>query len=81
MSALGQKRDITSDIAMSALRPIATCVAESERPLPCARARVRARKGAAVRTPLTTMGKYLVPGTPLGEHTAAEIRQIVTNLH
>ena len=29
-----------------------------------------------------TKGKYLVPGTPLGgEHTAAEIRQIVTNLH
>jgi predicted dinucleotide-binding enzyme len=28
------------------------------------------------------MGKYLVPGTPLGgEHTAAEIRRIVTNLH
>jgi short subunit dehydrogenase-like uncharacterized protein len=28
------------------------------------------------------MGKYLVPGTPLaGEHTTAEIRQIVTNLH
>jgi len=28
------------------------------------------------------MGKYLVPGTPLGgEHTAGEIRQIVTNLH
>jgi predicted dinucleotide-binding enzyme len=28
------------------------------------------------------MGKYLVPRTPLGgEHTAAEIRQIVTNLH
>jgi 8-hydroxy-5-deazaflavin:NADPH oxidoreductase len=28
------------------------------------------------------MGKYLVPGTPLGgEHTATEIRQIVTNLH
>jgi hypothetical protein len=28
------------------------------------------------------MGKYLVPGTPLGgEHTAAEIRQIVTDLH
>jgi hypothetical protein len=28
------------------------------------------------------MGKYLVPGTPLGgEHTAAEIRQIVVNLH
>jgi hypothetical protein len=28
------------------------------------------------------MGKYLVPGTPLGgEHTAQEIRQIVTNLH
>jgi 8-hydroxy-5-deazaflavin:NADPH oxidoreductase len=28
------------------------------------------------------MGKYLVPGTPLGgEHTAAEIRQAVTNLH
>ena len=28
------------------------------------------------------MGKYLVPGTPLGgEHTAAEIRQIVTKLH
>ena len=28
------------------------------------------------------MGKYLVPGTPLGgELTAAEIRQIVTNLH
>jgi 8-hydroxy-5-deazaflavin:NADPH oxidoreductase len=28
------------------------------------------------------MGKYLVPGTPLaGEHTAAEIRQIITNLH
>jgi 8-hydroxy-5-deazaflavin:NADPH oxidoreductase len=28
------------------------------------------------------MGKYLVPGTPLaGEHTAVEIRQIVTNLH
>jgi len=28
------------------------------------------------------MGKYLVPGTPLGgEHTAAEIRQLVTNLH
>jgi 8-hydroxy-5-deazaflavin:NADPH oxidoreductase len=28
------------------------------------------------------MGKYLVPGTPLGgEQTAAEIRQIVTNLH
>jgi len=28
------------------------------------------------------MGKYLVPGTPLGgEHTAAEIRQTVTNLH
>ena len=28
------------------------------------------------------MGKYLVPGTPLGgEHTAAEIRQIVTTLH
>ena len=28
------------------------------------------------------MGKYLVPGTPLGgEHTAAEIRQIVTSLH
>jgi predicted dinucleotide-binding enzyme len=28
------------------------------------------------------MGKYLVPGTLLGgEHTAAEIRQIVTNLH
>jgi hypothetical protein len=27
-------------------------------------------------------GEYLVPGTPLGgEHTAAEIRQIVTNLH
>jgi 8-hydroxy-5-deazaflavin:NADPH oxidoreductase len=27
------------------------------------------------------MGKYLVPGTPLGgEHTAAEIRQIVTTL-
>jgi 8-hydroxy-5-deazaflavin:NADPH oxidoreductase len=28
------------------------------------------------------MGKYLVPETPLsGEHTAAEIRRIVTNLH
>jgi len=28
------------------------------------------------------MGKYLVPGTPLGgEHTADEIRQIATNLH
>jgi len=28
------------------------------------------------------MGKYLVPGTPLGgEHTAAEVRQIATNLH
>lgn len=28
------------------------------------------------------MGKYLVPGTPLGgEHTAMEIRQILTNLH
>lgn len=28
------------------------------------------------------MGKYLVPGTPLGgEHTAAEIKQIVTTLH
>ena len=28
------------------------------------------------------IGKYLVPGMPLGgEHTAAEIRQIVTNLH
>ncbi len=28
------------------------------------------------------MGKYLVPGTPLGgEHTAAEIRQIVTNFN
>jgi hypothetical protein len=28
------------------------------------------------------MGKYLIPGTSLGgEHTAAEIRQIVTNLH
>jgi len=28
------------------------------------------------------MGKCLVPGTPLsGEHRAAEIRQIVTNLH
>jgi predicted dinucleotide-binding enzyme len=28
------------------------------------------------------MGKYLVPGTPLGgEHTAAEIRQIAANLH
>jgi predicted dinucleotide-binding enzyme len=28
------------------------------------------------------MGKYLVPGTPLGgEHTAAEIRQIAMNLH
>jgi 8-hydroxy-5-deazaflavin:NADPH oxidoreductase len=28
------------------------------------------------------MGKYLVPGTPLGgEHTASEIRRIVTNLH
>ena len=28
------------------------------------------------------MGKYLVPGTPLGgEHSAAEIRQIVTSLH
>jgi hypothetical protein len=28
------------------------------------------------------MGKYLMPGTPLGgEHTAAEIRQIVTHLH
>jgi 8-hydroxy-5-deazaflavin:NADPH oxidoreductase len=28
------------------------------------------------------MGKYLVPGTPLGgEHTSAEIRQIVANLH
>jgi 8-hydroxy-5-deazaflavin:NADPH oxidoreductase len=28
------------------------------------------------------MGKYLVPGTPLGgQHTAAEIRQAVTSLH
>jgi predicted dinucleotide-binding enzyme len=28
------------------------------------------------------MGKYLVPGTPLGgEHTSAEIRQIVAGLH
>ena len=28
------------------------------------------------------MGKYLVPGTPLGgEHTATEIRQIVASLH
>ena len=28
------------------------------------------------------MGKYLVPGTPLGgEHTPAEIRQIAANLH
>jgi 8-hydroxy-5-deazaflavin:NADPH oxidoreductase len=28
------------------------------------------------------MGKYLVPGTPLaGEHTVAEIRQILTTLH
>jgi 8-hydroxy-5-deazaflavin:NADPH oxidoreductase len=28
------------------------------------------------------MGKFLVPGTPLGgEHTAAEIRQVVTTLH
>jgi predicted dinucleotide-binding enzyme len=28
------------------------------------------------------MGKYLVPGTPLGgEHTSAEIRQIVASLH
>ena len=27
------------------------------------------------------MGKYLVPGTPLGgEHTPAEIRQIATTL-
>jgi hypothetical protein len=31
--------------------------------------------------PIPAMGKYLVPGTPFGgEHTAAEIRQIVTNL-
>ena len=30
---------------------------------------------------LAAMGKYLIPGTPLGgEHTAAEIRQIVTTL-
>jgi hypothetical protein len=30
---------------------------------------------------LATMGKYLIPGTPLGgEHTPAEIRQIVTTL-
>ena len=29
-----------------------------------------------------SMGKYLVPGTPLGgEHTAAEIRQIAAGLH
>ena len=29
-----------------------------------------------------SMGKYLVPGTPLGgEHTSAEIRQIATGLH
>ena len=29
-----------------------------------------------------SMGKHLVPGTPLsGEHTAAEIRQIVASLH
>jgi predicted dinucleotide-binding enzyme len=29
-----------------------------------------------------SMGKYLVPGTPLGgEHTSAEIRQIVASLH
>jgi predicted dinucleotide-binding enzyme len=29
-----------------------------------------------------SMGKYLVPGTPLGgEHTPAEIRQTVTSLH
>jgi len=29
-----------------------------------------------------SMGKYLVPGTPLGgEHTSAEIRQIVGSLH
>ena len=29
-----------------------------------------------------SMGKYLVPGTPLsGEHTPAEIRQIVASLH
>jgi hypothetical protein len=29
------------------------------------------------------MGKYLVPGTPPlgGEHTAAEVRQIIANLH
>jgi 8-hydroxy-5-deazaflavin:NADPH oxidoreductase len=28
------------------------------------------------------MGKHLIPGAPLGgEHTAAEIRQLVTNLH
>jgi hypothetical protein len=28
------------------------------------------------------LGKYLVPGTPLGgEHTTAEIRRIITNLH
>ena len=28
------------------------------------------------------MGKYLIPGTPLGgEHTAAEIRQVITKLH
>jgi len=30
---------------------------------------------------LTTMGKYLIPGTPLGgEHTPAEIRQIASTL-
>ena len=29
-----------------------------------------------------SMGKYLVPGTPLGgEHTSAEIRQIAAGLH
>jgi len=29
-----------------------------------------------------SMGKYLVPGTQLGgEHTSAEIRQILANLH
>ena len=29
-----------------------------------------------------SMGKYLVPGTPLGgEHTSAEIRQIAASLH
>ena len=82
-----RRRDMTGPTAVEADRKIAVRVGmpiagDDAKAIVVASALVREVGYEPVMVgSLATMGKYLIPGTPLGgEHTPAEIRQIVTTL-